>query len=574
MIAEAELGAMVERQLRELLADPSVRQSVIGGQGFTAEHRDQLENVSAQVGSMLADRSLGAVMNGPLWLSGASILNGTVNADKLVVNTLESVTTNTGTLNVTGNITAAASFPAVAARIVVNSSGLYGYQSDGVTTTFKLNVDGSGEIGSGANKISWTNAGVLAIPAAVITSLTIANINTGIMGGTYTTSAGTAKISISPTGITATDSLGNTTFSLNATTGAMTATGSFTVQSASSGTRVVISSAGGIEGYNGVTQTFLLNAATGAGQLGPTAGGNYISWSSTGVTIGGVAMSGGKITASALSVTTLSSLTANLGTITAGTLTASVISGGTLNAAGITVTNLSATSITTGSLNGTLLTAGTVSDSAVASLSANKITAGSGIINALTVANTLTLGTGGKIIDGDGSFWDQTGIVLTSAGSSGDSIKWRTAGVDKGSIWCNSTQITFGYGTGSSNEGVVLLAATTAILGSGTAKLHVEGGFGTASGGRFYPGAGTGTVQGSYYVEGGAVGAIITNGIGIGGMLGISSGNTINLVSPGTGGSATNWSGFTTANIPDKSAGYFLIQIAGTNYRVPFYANA
>lgn len=57
------------------------------------------------------------------------------------------------------------------------------------------------------------------------------------------------------------------------------------------------------------------------------------------------------------------------------------------------------------------------------------------------------------------------------------------------------------------------------------------------------------------------------------GMLGISSGNTINLIAPGTGGSASNWSSFTTANVPNQSAGYFLIQIAGVNYRVPIYAN-
>jgi hypothetical protein len=51
-------------------------------------------------------------------------------------------------------------------------------------------------------------------------------------------------------------------------------------------------------------------------------------------------------------------------------------------------------------------------------------------------------------------------------------------------------------------------------------------------------------------------------------MLGISSGNTINLVSPGTGGSASNWSAGSPAG-----AAYFIIQIAGTNYRVPFWAN-
>jgi hypothetical protein len=95
---------------------------------------------------------------------------------------------------------------------------------------------------------------------------------------------------------------------------------------------------------------------------------------------------------------------------------------------------------------------------------------------------------------------------------------------------------------------------------------------GVLTNGRIYVGSSTGSGQATYYIEGG--GSIQSNGIAIGGMLGISSGNTINFVSPGTGGSATSWSGFTSANIPDKSAGYFKIQIAGTNYRVPFYADA
>jgi hypothetical protein len=382
-----ELARAVEEQVAAILAQR-------GGVPFRAEQADMLDSLDAQVNSMLQDRSLGRILNGPLWLSGASVVDGTVTATKLIVNTLESVTANTGSLNVTGNFTAAASFPAAAARIVINSSGLYGYQSDGVTTTFKLNVNGSGEIGSGSNKITWTNTGAIAIPAALITSLTIANISGGIFGGTYTTSAGTAKISLSTSGITVTDSGGNTTFNLVASTGAVTATGSFTIQSASSGTRVVLSSAGGIEGYNGTTQTFLLNAATGAGQLGPTAGGNYISWSSTGVTIGGVAMSGGKITASALSVTTLSALSADAGTITAGTITAATITTGTLSAA--------------------------------------RISGG-------------TLG---------GSFTVPAGqpVTLDSGGTAGDVLVLKSGGATKGSIYASSSRILTAYTSGGSVE--------------------------------------------------------------------------------------------------------------------------
>lgn len=63
-----------------------------------------------------------------------------------------------------------------------------------------------------------------------------------------------------------------------------------------------------------------------------------------------------------------------------------------------------------------------VGDVYIASLSADKIVAGSGIINNLTINAVLTLGAGGSIVDGDGSTWDQSGITLKSTGSVGDAI--------------------------------------------------------------------------------------------------------------------------------------------------------
>jgi len=40
------------------------------------------------------------------------------------------------------------------------------------------------------------------------------------------------------------------------------------------------------------------------------------------------------------------------------------------------------------------------------------------------------------------------------------------------------------------------------------------------------------------------------------------------------GGSASNWSGFGTANIPDTTAGYITVEIDGTNKRIPYYNDA
>lgn len=335
-LTQDEISSLVEQQVRAILGDPGQRAQVLGTSLFGPDEQDMLAKHDSQLQSLLADNSLGRVLNGPLWLSGASVLDGTVTATKISVNTLEAVTTNTGSLNVTGSITAAAAFPATGARIVVNSSGLWGY-SGLATTTFKLNSDGSGEIGSGTDKITWTTGGVVSVPKAIIGALTIADIGSGVMAGTYQTNSGTSRIDLSSTGIIA-YATGTETFKLNGTTGAMTATGSFTIQSATTGTRVVISNAGGIEGYNGTTRTFFINAATGAGILGVTGGvgTNSIEWDQTGVKIGGVSLSSGKITASGLSVSNLAAISADLGSITAGTINASLITVSNLNAGHIT----------------------------------------------------------------------------------------------------------------------------------------------------------------------------------------------------------------------------------------------
>lgn len=329
-ITKEKLNALVRDQVEEILAGELGKS---GGIPFTREYRDIIENLNAQVGQYLGSAT--TVNSGPQWISGTSVVNGTITADKLIVTELEAVTASTGDLNVTGSITAAASFPAVAARIVINSTGLAGYNST-PTQTFGLNVDGSGFIGVGATAMSWTTGGVLTVPVASIGSLTIASVGGGVLGGTYQTATSGAHINISTTGIVvynATSEIAaNETFRLNAATGAVTATGSFTIQSATSGARVVISNAGGIEGYkNTSTRTFLFNAATGAGFIGTDPG--TIAWDSSGnVTVDGSVLVNGTVTATKLSVTTLSAISANAGTITAGTITAATITTGTMNA--------------------------------------------------------------------------------------------------------------------------------------------------------------------------------------------------------------------------------------------------
>lgn len=322
------------------------------GLPFTLDYQEMVEKHDAQLQGMMADRSLGRIINGPTWISGASVVDGTITAPKISVTTLEAVQTSTGSLNVTGNITAAAAFPATGARVVISSAGLWGY-SGASTTTFKLNTDGSGEIGTGANKVTWTTGGAVTVPAATIGSLTIADVGAGVLGGEYTTGVAGAHLKLSTAGLlafnSATESAATQTYYLNSATGEMIAVGSFRIYSATTGARVEISNSGGIEGKNSSgTSTFLLNAADGTGRLGKV--GSGLTWNSSGdVSVDGSLLVGGTVTSTKLSVSTLSAISADAGTITAGSITASVITAGTfLNGSGGTI-NLGAADVTVNS---------------------------------------------------------------------------------------------------------------------------------------------------------------------------------------------------------------------------------
>ncbi len=377
-----EISELVATQVDQIL-----RQR--GGAPFTLDYQDQIDKHEAQLQGMLADRSLGRIINGPTWISGTSVVDGTITAPKISVTNLEAVQTDTGTLNVTGSITAATTFPATGARIVINSSGLWGY-SGASTTTFKLNTDGSGEIGTGSNKITWTTSGVLTVPAAVIGSLTIAAVGGGVLGGTYQTTTTGVHINLSTAGIVAYNATSevsaNETFRLDAVTGAMTAIGSFTIKSAATGARVEISNAGGIQTFNsGGTSTFLINAATGSGYAGVSPG--ILQWDASGN---------------------------------------------------------------------------------------------------VTVNGTLTIASGGKIVDGDLSEWSQAGIILKSGGSFGDTIKWQVSGTDIGSIYADASSFTARYNGGA---GLVFTSTIASFINtSGNASQMTDGNGYMKPYGRFYPG--------------------------------------------------------------------------------------
>lgn len=124
----------------------------------------------------------------------------------------------------------------------------------------------------------------------------------------------------------------------------------------------------------------------------------------------------------------------------------------------------------------------------ITSLTIDKI--GSG-----TVGAVFTLGAGGKIVDADGSLWDQNGIVLASTGSLGDTLQWKrtsftpissiqaSIGTGAASLWLKADPSGGGAGAGegiisidsSSSTGALIGLTATNAGGTGNAQLLVSG---------------------------------------------------------------------------------------------------
>ena len=83
--------------------------------------------------------------------------------------------------------------------------------------------------------------------------------------------------------------------------------------------------------------------------------------------------------------------------------------------------------VTTAKINDGDITTAKIADASITNakidtLEANKIIAGTGIVNDLTIKAKLTLGAGGSIEDADGSTWNQDGITLRATTTAQDLI--------------------------------------------------------------------------------------------------------------------------------------------------------
>lgn len=448
-----------------------------------------------------ADGSFGRIFNGPQWLDNVAIRDGTITGAKLTADLVISNTfrTNDPDVSPTGD------------RMELDKDGLRFYGTvSGVanTKTVDLQADGDFTLGTGSNQIAYVAAtGTLTVPKASIGALTIADIGSGTLTGTYQTAASGARVALKP---------------------------------------------GGVEGFNSAgTSTFLLSAADGSGRLGVS--GSGLSWNSSGqVSVDGSLIVSNTITAAKLNITSLSAITANLGTVTAGSI----------NAASVTVSNINASNVNSGSLNGALLSAGSVADSAVAALSANKITAGTGIINNLTVKSTLTLGSGGKIIDADGSYWDQNGIVLKGGGAIGDVISWQSGASIIGYATNDASYFYVGR-----NSGFAIRMGTTDF------QISPQGTGWSALGPSFIMTSSQISLRDSTGTNLFSATSTATN---VAGNLTIngSGGAALIFKSVGNGGSAASWPADhilgQTSGGSNISFGYFEGKIGTQNIRIPF----
>lgn len=195
-----------------------------------------------------SDLAIGRLLTGPQMIDTVAIDNGAITAEKL-----------TASLVISTEIIAGAVSPAD--RLTLDATGIKAYGTvTGTpnTNTLTIGVNGDFTFGTGATAITYVaSTGVLTVPAAAIGSLTIANVGSGNIGGTYATSTSNPKVELSPTQFRMTNGSGVNVFSLNATTGV------FTMSDSPAGANRLDITSGSISLYKASTREFYL-AASGA----------------------------------------------------------------------------------------------------------------------------------------------------------------------------------------------------------------------------------------------------------------------------------------------------------------------
>lgn len=258
-------------------------------------------------------------------------------------------------------------------KVLLDYTGITAYDAGGVQQGKWSAVDGSLTVTKGT------------ITGAVIQT-----------GGSAVGSAGSSKVMMDSTGLKAFDNLGNNTVFID-TTGKLSLTsGSILLQSSAAGVgvsqtgaRVTLDSTG-IKGFNSSnTQQFSLDASSGlitaTGVLVAQSGSNIPATVITGQIVAS------QITSGTITATQIASNTITSAQIAANTITAGQIASGTITSTQIAANTITASNIASGTITGSLIAAGTITGS---NLVAGTITstqiAGSTITASNIAAGTIT----------------------------------------------------------------------------------------------------------------------------------------------------------------------------------------
>jgi hypothetical protein len=442
-------------------------------------------------------------------------------------------------------------------RVELDSTGLYGYNTG--TKRFQVLATGDGFLGA-STTLSWSTAGVVTLSGFTANSTTLSSGS----GGSFVTM-----------------SSGATSFSAG---GATPASAPFNV-----------TSAGALTATSGAIGGWTIDSTNGL-KLGTTT-------TTRGIATGSTAFYAGDATpgSAPFRVTTAGAVTMTNATVT-GSVTAS------------TLTITGSATFSGGSL--TLPNGGTITSSTI---DINGNGAGAGTFGNMDIDGTVTLASGGKIVDADGSFWDQNGITLIGTGSIGDSVYWKysTWAANRPYSWIESqnsstiaywsTRSRYGNGSayswgtnanytaqannstieltafdGSGNDSALIMTSGTSGAGSlwqayNYGRLVMDLRYtnrGAAFYGRIFPGPDTGSAQTSRYLDDdGTYMRLTTTRLRITGDSG-EPGLWFDNISNAGSTSAWSTNGPGTANVAVVGTSYFKIRIGGTLYRVPFWSDS
>lgn len=199
--------------------------------------------------SLEEDDAFGRILSGPQWIDGISVMGGAIEGSHFAAEvTVSSLFKTDESPN---------------ARWELDNSSLRFY--DG-TNTLIFKADPSAaelQFGAGASNTITFSGGVLSVPKASIGALTIADIGSGNMGGTYRTanSGVFPRMDISTAGIQAYESGGSQTFDLDASNGNFQMVGTFTIASSTVASNRLELNTQSIELWKSGTREFLLQGS-------------------------------------------------------------------------------------------------------------------------------------------------------------------------------------------------------------------------------------------------------------------------------------------------------------------------